>query len=528
MDNKQGVIGRIRPGIKRLIKSAEQNPNAKRIYEAGVARGIGFDAIAKELESAGFKKVLVPQNKPYFSVWPGEFGERSSIAQKLMDVYGEKRHGDTEKHLYRFPVVFPFDNPLDMVFERMECYSGGRTLKYRSELRDGRLLCLMEAPLEKDPKTQRVVRLNAAHPLIPRDRDGGICHPPTCPEFQDKLCNARRRFKFYIPKVSNMTDLFEIVTGSFYGSDQVRKALNLVADYNGGLIPPALQRFQNERYLFWMEKILKEVRTTDEKTGAKKVVAQFMVHLDINVEITEFMDVIAEYESLKMDRAMVAHQRLTGVQHTGTHGVQALTHDPALTVGDFVPVSVPEPAEPALSDAHQAETTARRSTAAQPAAEPMPALSTGNVIPMEQKPDVRALRVSVAKLCQANGLDPAYFGKYFALREGEDWSRNPELLEKAAEELQRASDNPQQYRENVDKAMKVKIKRLCQQIDMTLDYFNHYYTCCHGQKWSSDPEMLARAVDELLQGSGDPDAYCARVDEIMSGGDSVLPEDDDD
>src|SRR5438876_5999365 len=101
--------GKIRAGIKVLTKKAAENPQAKEIYEQGLAAGQSFEQIEKAIAEAlpNLKTPLVPKNVPWFTVRAQDF-PNPEIARQILDAYGEER-GDGVKRLYRFPVVFPSD-----------------------------------------------------------------------------------------------------------------------------------------------------------------------------------------------------------------------------------------------------------------------------------------------------------------------------------------------------------------------------------------------------------------------------------
>src|ERR1700674_4475909 len=63
------VGGRIRAGMKILKRAAAEKPLARKIYDEGLAQGLGFDEIDARLEKeANEKGALIPCNAPWFTV----------------------------------------------------------------------------------------------------------------------------------------------------------------------------------------------------------------------------------------------------------------------------------------------------------------------------------------------------------------------------------------------------------------------------------------------------------------------------
>ena len=100
--------GKIRAGIKVLTKKAAEQPQAKAIYDQGVAAGQSFEQIERAIAEAlpNLKTALVPRNVPWFTVRAQDF-PNPEIAREILDAYGEDR--GEGRRLYRFPVVFPSD-----------------------------------------------------------------------------------------------------------------------------------------------------------------------------------------------------------------------------------------------------------------------------------------------------------------------------------------------------------------------------------------------------------------------------------
>ena len=101
--------GTIRAGIKVLTKAAASNPQAKAMYEQGLASNCSFEEIGQKIAEAfpDIKTPLIPKNVAWFTVRPNDF-PNPGLAAQILAAFGEDR-GDGVIRLYRFPVIFPAD-----------------------------------------------------------------------------------------------------------------------------------------------------------------------------------------------------------------------------------------------------------------------------------------------------------------------------------------------------------------------------------------------------------------------------------
>ena len=81
------IGGRIRAGIKVLTRKAEDVADAKRIYDAGVAAGKGFETIEREIaqKCPDLKNPLAPKNVPHFTVRSEDFPNPEVARQLVSD-----------------------------------------------------------------------------------------------------------------------------------------------------------------------------------------------------------------------------------------------------------------------------------------------------------------------------------------------------------------------------------------------------------------------------------------------------------
>ena len=104
------IIGRIRPGIKVLTRKARENPEAVRIHDAMLAQGHSFESIGIQIErKTQLRNALVPKNVPWFTCRGSDFAN-PDVADDIMQRYGEDRGDGNGLKLWRFPVVFAFDD----------------------------------------------------------------------------------------------------------------------------------------------------------------------------------------------------------------------------------------------------------------------------------------------------------------------------------------------------------------------------------------------------------------------------------
>ena len=68
---------------------------------------------------------------------------------------------------------------------------------------------------------------------IPREDNGGLCQPESCPEYQQRQCNLTGRFLFFIPGIRSIS-AFELHTRSFYAMNAAIRTFETVAFLRGG------------------------------------------------------------------------------------------------------------------------------------------------------------------------------------------------------------------------------------------------------------------------------------------------------
>jgi Recombination directionality factor-like len=272
------TIGKIRPGIKVLKSAARNKPQAVEIYDDLVAKGEPFDAIASVIERrCNIKDPLVPKNVDYFTCRRDDFAN-PDVADEIMRLYGEDR-GQGVK-LYRFPVLFPFNDWLLNVPNEMASY-GAAGRKFFSIYQDGIRHCKTYQKVEVDPKARRAKRLFGGRVIVSRqdaDISDGICNPEACPQYQSQQCRLSANFVFAIPDIKGL-GLIELPTNSFYVLKNAYAAMQLMKLSRG--------RLAGTR--FWLTKREEEVTRLNE-IGEPMRVKQMLTTLDADIDIGALLD----------------------------------------------------------------------------------------------------------------------------------------------------------------------------------------------------------------------------------------------
>src|SRR5471032_2093635 len=277
--------GKIRAGIKVLTKKAANNPQAKEIYDQGVAAGRSFEQIEKFIGEAlpNLKIPLVPKNVAWFTVRGQDF-PNPEIASQILDTFGEER-GDGVKRLYRFPVVFPSDMWQAVMPHELVAW-GANDKKFWSEYApDGRVrYCKCYAPVPTNDTGRRVIRVFGGRKTTLRSENGGLCDPEGCFEYQQRQCNLSGRFIFFIPGVKSIS-AFELHTNSFYAMNAAIQKFETIAFMRGGRISGFLDSKQTP---FYITKKLMDVPHIDE-TGRAVRVRQWIIDIEAPIDVTALL-----------------------------------------------------------------------------------------------------------------------------------------------------------------------------------------------------------------------------------------------
>ncbi len=403
--------GKIRAGTKTLSRTAADIPQARAIYEQGVAAGQSFGQIEQALVTAlpRIKTPLVPKNVPWFTVRGQDFSN-PEIAQQILGAYGEDR-GDGHR-LYRFPVVFPSDLWQVVMPHELAAW-GANEKRYWSEYSpDGRVrLCKTHAPVPFDDTGKRVIRVFGGRKPVARDANAGLCDPEACPEYQQRQCNLSGRFLFFIPGIRSIS-AFELNTRSFCAMNAAIQKFETIAFLRGGRLSGFLDR---QRTPFYLSKKLVEVAHIGEQ-GRPVRVPQWIIELEAPVDVTALLR-DREDDETALVQAQLATQILSG----------PTVVEP---VGDDVALPEERPARAAPAAGHVAPE--------QPARHGRPSLE------------------ELLSRAQACGIDPPRYTAYADLRWGPGWKINPQGRSRAWDEMERYRNDPAGYLDKVESELRAE------------------------------------------------------------------------
>ncbi|MES2354827.1 MAG: hypothetical protein V4568_10600 [Pseudomonadota bacterium] len=444
------IGGTIRPGIKILTREAEKHSKAREIYEAGKQLGKSFDKISADITAAvpALQNPLRPTNVPYFSVRAGDF-PMPEVAALLLSKYGEDR-GDGVVRLYRFPVIFAVDSWDCVMPHTLKCYAGAK-LKYWAEYEaDGETRrCMMHAPVPRDPKTQRVIRLFGGRKTVPRPENDGLCEPENCPEYQNRQCNLDGKLLFIVPGIPSI-NLIALPTRSFYSMDDIRKKLAHVAAMRGGRISGYLLGTQT----FWLTKVYKDVARIDDEGNATKG-PQWLINLEADVDLG----------------GLLLAQNAQTVARTANQAMQVLEGSTTIDGGDNRAID-----RPTLPPAAAAE--------------------------IDERMRIKQLRVDVAQALNEVGIAPDRFDRYSKTTWGkEDWGRTIDGLFQALAHI-KAIREP-----------RATLKLLLQELEISADRYDCYaQRRFRRDDWSLTVDGIQKALTELDEFTGNPGQLSTLID----------------
>lgn len=261
---KAGVI---RPGIMKLKSGASSRD--KVLYEQMLSEGATWDEIDRELgiDSQG-KSKLIPANVDYFTVRPGDCQNPKS-AEEIYKLYADK-----DGKLRSFPVWFPVNEWWNIIPHSLRCFSQSG-IRFRSAFREkGRRVC--EYPLEVEPGK----RVFGGRPWGERP-----CEPDTCKEYQTGECKFGGVLQFYIPGIKGI-GVWVLPTTSWYSLVRIKSALEAVAALTGGRLA---RIFINGQTPFVLRKVFDEVSRIDPQTGKSTRQAQWLIDLEVQVDMLELV-----------------------------------------------------------------------------------------------------------------------------------------------------------------------------------------------------------------------------------------------
>lgn len=396
------VGGKIRPGIKVLTAKARQNKKAVEIYDRGVAAGAKWAAIEKQIkDECKIDWPTTPRNVPYFSVFRADFSNPAN-ADKIMDLYGEDVSGT--RRLLRFPVIFPTDYWQTNIPNKLECHTRSGLLYWSDYDPVGNRRCFTRKAVEVDARNKRAARPFGGRPAIPRPDTNGVCDPEKCPQYQNSECNLKGSLLFYVPGIPGGSAI-SLPLGSFYGLEQARETMTMVAYLRGGRISGT----HDGKPIFYLTKKQQEVSMIDRETGQPKKVPHWIVTLEADIDMLKvFQDVeqrVLEHQAndaaLALSAPAIDEPEHDDDDHDGAIEGEVVTGDPELTDD--------------LTD---------------------------------EREQVKALRAEVADLCAELEIKPQLFSSWMVTETDDpNWGKSLVGLKAAREHLHFAIDNdPEQWK----------------------------------------------------------------------------------
>lgn len=401
--------GKIRAGIKVLTAKAAAHPDARAIYERGMAEGESFIQIEQALAAAlpQLKTPLVPKNVSWFTVRGQDFAN-PEIARQILEAHGEDR-GDGVKRLYRFPVVFPSDFWQAVMPHELAAWGAAEKHYWSEYSPDGRVrYCKQHASVPFDDTGKRVIRLFGGRKTMLREQNGGLCEPESCREYQRRQCNLTGRFLFFIPGIRSIS-AFELHTNSFYAMNTAIQKFETISFLRGGRISGFLD---SQRTPFYLTKKLMEVARIDEQGRAVRV-PQWIIDLEAPVDVTALIR-HNEDDGAVIVQARQAAQVLEGVKGLEDGNAAANQMSPAIEPADSNPVGSVDWKEIAVKG------------------------------PTFEQVSDRA---------KSYGIDRTQYEAYADWRWGRGWRLNAFGRQHAYDELERYRNDPKGYLDKIDCAM---------------------------------------------------------------------------
>jgi len=428
--------GKIRAGIKVLTKKAEESAQARAIYEQGLAAGNSFVQIEKALAEAlpNLKTPLVPKNVPWFTVRGQDF-PNPETARQILETYGEVRE-DGVRRLYRFPVVFPSDFWQTVMPHELAAWGAAEKHYWSEYSADGRVrYCKHHASAPLDESGKRVIRQFGGRKTAMRERNGGLCDPESCPEYQRRQCNLTGRFLFFIPGIRSIS-AFELPTNSFYAMNMAIQKFETVSFLRGGRISGFLDRRDTP---FVFSKRLMDVAHVDAEGRAVRQ-RQWIIDLAAEVDITGLLrgdgdDVAA------IGQAQMAAQVL---ERRGEPS-EASEHVPQAGASE---VKLPADRSHVRTDTAGSDPVGAPSESEHP-----PQSHQAGRVGRKGPPSKGPTFDQVAQRALSYGISVTQYQAYADQRWGRGWRYNALGRQNAYDELERYRNDPQGYLDKMDCAI---------------------------------------------------------------------------
>lgn len=280
------VSAKIRVGTKAISKAAAKNAVASKYYKLATEGKISFQEAEKKIaQEADIKNPFYPRNTREFHAHPWDMGPGGqAVTDKLLQLYGEMKEGDTSPKLYTFPIVFPeIGGKIESVIQGGMRVAGGgpNTIRYWSEFNEtGQQVCkhlpeVMKSEHAQRGRGNRQVRHTERKPVL-----RGLCNPEECNEYALGMCRFDGVLRFYIPGIAG-AGVFELHTGSTLAATEIYRRIIEAFRAMGNNI---INYTPDGRPVFYLSK-RKETRRFFDEEGNGKVGEQWVPHLEVNIEM---------------------------------------------------------------------------------------------------------------------------------------------------------------------------------------------------------------------------------------------------
>ena len=283
--------GIIRPGVMVLRKEGVTEDDKKKFAIMSEA-GAKWDDIDKALGNVTFpehlkgKSKLVPTNVDYFTV-----NKRDCLSGDNADLIMQK-YADEDGKLRSIPVWFPINEWWELIPHSLTCFGKTQGIKHKSSFipvrnSSGRITELKRI-CETPEQVEKGRRIFGGRSWGQKD-----CDPEDCPEYQSENCKLRGSIQFMIPGISGV-GTWKIPTSSYYSLSAIRDTLERVYRITNGRVANIIFRGNT---IFVLRKRLATVPSIDIATGEPKMRKQYLINLDLNIDLFELAK---EYEAKNM------------------------------------------------------------------------------------------------------------------------------------------------------------------------------------------------------------------------------------
>jgi hypothetical protein len=313
-------LGVVRPGIMSLKQGCSESD--KKTYETMLAGGCAWDDIDQQLgkDNQG-KSNLRPANVDYFTVHKRDCPNPAN-ADAIM------KYADDDGRLRSFPVWFPVNEWWNILPHSLRCF-GANSIKYRSAFRgkyseDGRLVdmirvCEFPLPAERNKRT-----------FGGRQWDSRPCNPSDCAEYQNGACKFGGLIHFCVPGTRGI-GVWILPTTSWYSMIKIKSTLEMVAKLTRGKVAGLF----DGKPIFRLMKVRDTVSRIDPSTGNAVRTAQWLIHLDADIDMTE----------------LAAYSETSQIKLRASNAVSILNGHATVHAEDSEPSRCLQPAESIMSPA---------------------------------------------------------------------------------------------------------------------------------------------------------------------------------